>query len=142
RVLAGDGKLCVAIVEQPSAQQARLDAEVFPSEAVLDGDLPQAGGAEAKLIARSVQALARRRRETLRLTGRPEQELGVQQQLHPSLPNRAAISASPMRLKSSGTAISPARKPSRCGVGGASSATTFTSGLPALAITNASPLTA
>lgn len=29
------------------------------------------------------------------------------------VPNRAAISASPIRLKSSGTEISPARKPSR-----------------------------
>ena len=32
RVLAGDGKLDVAVVEQTPAQQARLDAEVFPSQ--------------------------------------------------------------------------------------------------------------
>jgi hypothetical protein len=37
-----------------------------------------------------------------------------------------------MRLKSSGTSISPARNPSRRGFGGAYSAATFTSGLPGL----------
>src|SRR5258708_6858433 len=52
RVLAGDGKLDIAIVEQPPAQQARLDPEVLPSQGALDGDLPQAGRAEAKLPAR------------------------------------------------------------------------------------------
>jgi hypothetical protein len=67
RVLTGDGQLYVAVVEQPPAQQARLDAEVFPSQAVLDGDLPQAGSAEAKLVARVVQEFARRGREPLGL---------------------------------------------------------------------------
>src|SRR5882724_3929311 len=63
RVLAGDGKLDVAVVEQPPAQQARLDAKVFPPQGALDGDLPEARGAEEKLVARVVQELARRRGE-------------------------------------------------------------------------------
>src|SRR3990172_564009 len=46
RVLAGNGKLGVAVVEQSPAQQARLDDEVRPSQGLIDGDLPQAGGAE------------------------------------------------------------------------------------------------
>ncbi len=58
------------------------------------------------------------------------------------LPNRASISASPMRSTSSGMAISPARKSSRRGAAWASSAVTFTSGPPAFVITYASPLTA
>lgn len=58
------------------------------------------------------------------------------------LPNRASISVSPMRSTSSGMAISPAGKPGRWGAAGASSAVTFTSGLPAFVITYASPLTA
>jgi hypothetical protein len=39
-VLAGDRKLYIAVVEQPSAQQARLGTEVFPAQGALDGDLP------------------------------------------------------------------------------------------------------
>jgi hypothetical protein len=77
RVLAGDGKLYAAVVEQPPAQQARLDTKVFPSQVALGGDLPQACGAEDKLVARVVQELARRSGELLGLAGRPEQELGV-----------------------------------------------------------------
>src|SRR5258708_6986960 len=66
----------------------------------------------------------------------------VEQELHVLTPNSASISLSPIRSKSSGTAISPERNPRRCGLAGASSADTLTSGLPALAITNGSPLAA
>ena len=37
RVLAGDGQLGVAVVEQTAAQQARLPAEVFPPQRALTG---------------------------------------------------------------------------------------------------------
>ena len=57
-------------------------------------------------------------------------------------PNIAAIASLPMQSKSLGTSISPVRKPTRLGVAGASRAVTFTIGLPALAITNESPLAA
>ena len=54
RVLAGDGKLDIAVVEQTPAEQAWLDAEIFSAQGVLDRDLPQAGSAEEKLVARVV----------------------------------------------------------------------------------------
>lgn len=70
RMLAGNGKLGVAVVEQSPAQQTRLDDEVRSSQGLLDGDLPQAGGAEEELVARVVQERAGRRGEPVRLAGR------------------------------------------------------------------------
>jgi len=46
RVLARDGELAPAIVDQAASQPARLDTKVLPAEPVLDGDLPKAHGAE------------------------------------------------------------------------------------------------
>src|SRR5690606_2352582 len=59
----------------------------------------------------------------------------------PPIPNSRSISCCPIESQSSGTAISPGRNPSRRTTwpSGASSATTLTSGLPALAMMNASP---
>jgi hypothetical protein len=62
--------------------------------------------------------------------------------VHSPIPKSAAISRSPMRSKSFGTSISPFRKPRRFGFRGASTRETLTSGLPALAMTNASPFAA
>src|SRR6185369_17891985 len=62
-----------------------------PSKAA--GANSKLGGAESKLVARVVQELSRRLRKPLGLADRPEQELGVQRELHAQLPNRAAISA-------------------------------------------------
>jgi hypothetical protein len=46
------------------------------------GDFPKARGTEAQLVPWVVDEGARRRRELIGLAGRPEQELGVQQELH------------------------------------------------------------
>src|SRR5205085_10883 len=97
RVLAGDRKLGVTIVQQPAPQQPRLDAEVIPTQRILDGDLPEAGRAEQQLVAGVVEQGERRLRQSLRRAGGPEQELRVQQELHSWVPNSAAISASPIR---------------------------------------------
>jgi len=83
--------------------------------------------------------------KTLELPATPQQQMRIQQQLHSqaSLSNNAAIPCSPMRSKSSGTLISPRRKPSRRTRpgSGASKWTTFTNGLPAFAMTKGSPRT-
>src|SRR5690606_15787736 len=142
RVLTADGQLGVAVVQQATAQEARLDPEIVTPERALDGYFPEARGAEEQLVARVFQELACSRGEPLGLAGRPEQGLGIEQELHSPVPNRRPISASPITSKSSGTASSPARKPRRCGAGGASSAVTRASGSPALAITTDSPLSA
>jgi hypothetical protein len=66
----------------------------------------------------------------------------IQQQLHRPPRKSSSISAQPIRSKSSGTAICPTMNPSRrtCLAVDVFSAVTFTSGLPALAMTNGSPL--
>jgi hypothetical protein len=142
RVLAADRKLRVPVIEQTATKDARFHAKIVAAELVLDGDLPQAGRAEEQIVVGIRQQCARDWRQTIGLSDRPQQDLRVEQQRHLPVPNSFAISERPMRLKSSGTVNSPLRKPSRRGDFGASSATTFTSGLPALAITNGSPLTA
>jgi hypothetical protein len=45
-VLARDGELAPAIVDQAASQSARLNAKVLPAEPMLDGDFPKAHGAE------------------------------------------------------------------------------------------------
>src|SRR5216684_5174924 len=58
-VLARDRQFDIAIIEEATAKQTRLDAEVFTPQSILDGDLPQAGGAEEELVARVIQELTR-----------------------------------------------------------------------------------
>jgi hypothetical protein len=45
-VLTRDPKLGVAVLEQPAAEYVRIDPEIVTSQPVLDGDYPEAGGAE------------------------------------------------------------------------------------------------
>src|SRR5207249_4060759 len=94
-MLAGNRQLHVAIVEQATAEQTRLDTEVVATEGALDGDLPQACGAEEQVVLRVAELPARRGGEPLRLTGRPEKNLSIEQEFHTVIPNRAAISLSP-----------------------------------------------
>src|SRR5665647_1407198 len=91
-MLTRNRQLDVAVIEQPSAQQPRFDTEVFPAERVLDRDFPQTRGAEEELVLRVVELFARGWREPFGLASRPQQELRVEQELHSSRPNRAAVS--------------------------------------------------
>ena len=75
RVLAGDRQLDVPVIEQAPSQQSRLDAEVFAPEGILDGDFPNAGGAEEEFVLRVLDLPARGGRQALGLTGGPEKEL-------------------------------------------------------------------
>src|SRR5690606_10272332 len=119
-----------------------IHTKIIATERALDGDLPQTCRAETERVAFVANHPSRGRRQLLRLAGGPEQQMGIQQQLHAQAPKSLAMASVPMLSKSSGTSISPARKPKRFGVAGASSAVTFTRGLPALAITNGLPLAA
>jgi hypothetical protein len=69
--------------------------------------------------------------------------MGVNKQpINGSLPSKeSATSTAPIDSKSSGTSITPARKPIRrcAGSSGASGGTTFTIGLPDFAMMKASP---
>ncbi len=140
-MLAANRQLAVAVIQQPPAQQPDIDPKILAPQPALDRDLPQAGRAEQQLVFRRLDQGARLRRQAAGTSGRPQQQMGVQQQLHVPPPNSRSISASPIRSKSSGTAICPAMKPNRrrCPASGALNAMTLTSGLPALAITNGSP---
>ena len=113
RMLSGDGKLDVSIVEQAAAQHTRVSMKVIPTERALDRDFPDARGAEVELIFPIAQLPARGGGQPIWLTGCPEQQLGVEEELQSSSPNSLAISFPPIVLKSRGTAISPERKPSR-----------------------------
>ena len=65
--------------------------------------------------------------QSLRCTGRPEQEVGVEEDLHSPPSNSNSISSAPMRSKSPGTEICPARNPvRRAPDAGASRAMTLT----------------
>src|SRR5207248_8417501 len=98
-------------------------------------------GAEGEVVVRVAQQLAGFSRKPVRLFGGPEQYVGVQQIFHGFVPNRRAISPSPIRSKSFGTFMPVDMKPRRRALPGtgASRATTLTSGLPALEMTKGSP---
>src|SRR4051794_40577925 len=100
----------------------------MPSQVALDRDLQEAGCAEDRLVARIAYESAGSLGKALWEHGRPQEQMGVQQQSHGSPSNIAEISASPMRSKSSGTEKSPTRNPNRRGAVGASNAVTFTNG--------------
>lgn len=112
-VLARDWKLEIPVVEETTPKNPRLGAEVVAPQSRLDRDLPKTGGAEEKFVADLVEVQPGTRGEPFRLSRRPKEELRIEQKLHAPMPNNAAISRSPMRSKSSGTTISPARKPRR-----------------------------
>src|SRR5262249_36798049 len=141
RVLAGNRQFAPSVVDQPAAQPARLDAEVLAAQAVLDRHFPQARRAEPEPRARILEQAARLSRQPVRLARRPQQQMRVDQQVHLSPRKVRSMVSCPMRSKSSGTAISPARKPRRRGAipSRDESGTTLTSGLPALAMMKLSP---
>src|SRR4051812_28903488 len=141
---AGDGELIIAVVEQAAPQLAGIDLEIVPAQALLDDDFPHAGGAERRNVVRVAQETAGLAGKLIGLARCPDQDMGIQQELHRAVPNRRPISFSPIRSKSSGTFSRPAMKPSRrtWPAEGASSATTLTNGLPAFAIIKDSSLAA
>lgn len=49
-VIAHDGQLAIAIVEQSAAKQPGIDLKVLAAQPTLDHNFPQTGGAEQKLI--------------------------------------------------------------------------------------------
>lgn len=94
-VLAGDWELLVKIVEQTAAQEARVDAKIVSSEAAFDGDFPEACRAEYELVLRVVEQGASSGRQSLGLSGRPQEDVSVQQELH-ARSKRCSTSADPM----------------------------------------------
>src|SRR3954471_20935614 len=114
--------------------------EVRPSQPLLDCNFPKARGADVEVVIPVVQdgdgRLGEAARRSCAPSGRPKQDMRVQQQSHVSPWNIRSISESPIRSKSSGTLMRPGIKPTRLGFGvsTACSGTTFTSGLPAFAM--------
>ncbi len=90
-MLAVDLKFHVAMIEERSAQQPRLDLEVLPAEGILDRDLPEACRAEQQFVLRVFDQLACRGCELSGVTGRPKQYLAVEQDFHLRPENMAAI---------------------------------------------------
>src|SRR5215472_5863079 len=142
---AADRQFVVTVVEQTAAQQPGIDTEIVATQSSLDRDFPHACSAEQQIVVRVVEQFVRILRQALRRSRGPQQQMRVEQQLHAGWsPNSRSISLLPMRSKSSGTAICPAMKPRRLALPavGTSRAVTLTSGLPAFAMMNGSPLAA
>src|SRR6185312_16360580 len=141
---AADGQFAISVIQQPAAQQPRVYFQVITTQPAFDHNFPKARGTENKLALLIFYEVARCLRETVGLTGRPKQQMRIEQQLHKSPWNSFSTSPLPIWSKSSGTDTWPVRNPTRftCPASGAPNAITFTSGLPAFAITNGSPLAA
>lgn len=71
RVFATDRQLDIPVIQQPAAQQSSVDQEIVATEAALDGDFPQAGGAEDKFVVGRFNQCTCCGRESVRLPGRP-----------------------------------------------------------------------
>jgi hypothetical protein len=78
-VLTGDRQLAIAIIQETAAKKPSVSPKIASAEAVLDRDLPQAGRAEDRLILRIIEQPARGARQTLGVSGRPQQQVRVQQ---------------------------------------------------------------
>jgi hypothetical protein len=137
---SGDGQLGVAIVQQGAAQDAGIDLEVGAAKAGLDGDFPDARGAEQRLGFGRLDQLSRRGRQAWRTGCGPQQQVRIKQQLQRGSPNSVSMAPAPILSKSTGTAICPARNPMRFGPpSGLSTGASFAIGLPAFAISTDSP---
>src|SRR3546814_14221206 len=104
-------QLQVAVVRQATAYQPGVELEVGTAEAALDRDFPEADRTEARLVRRIFEQRPCLLRQPAGLTGRPQQDVGVQQQPQASPESRSAISVSRMRSQSYGTVNCPAMKP-------------------------------
>ena len=81
-VLARDRRFLVAVVDERAAQHSSIDLKIGAAEAGFDRVLPEAGGAEEQVVDRIVNDGARGGGHFLRLGGRPEQEMRVEQKFH------------------------------------------------------------
>src|SRR5215469_12291470 len=140
-VFAIDWEFGVAIIEQPSAQQSCIHAEILTSQALLNRDFPEARSAEQELVLWILDEPTRRFCQPFGIVGCPEQQMRIQQQFHSSPWNIRSISERPIVLKSSGIENGPGRNPSlrSCFPVGVSRAVTFTIGFPALAMMKGFP---
>src|SRR5215469_4557619 len=141
---ARDRNLGITVVDEATPHQPRVDAEIITANALFDRNFPETCRTEYEHVLGVIEQFAGLGRELFRLPCRPQKNMRVQQEFHYSTPNSLPISSCPIRSKSSGTDILPARNPNRrISPGeGESSATTFTIGFPDLAMTNGSPLAA
>ena len=102
-VLAVDEQFEIAVVEERAPEQVRVNTKVGPAERILDGDLPNAGGAEIQGIRLVLDQCGhlRRQRSTRRIVSRypaPKQQMSIEQELHSSQANIATISSLPNAL--------------------------------------------
>ena len=76
---------------------AWVNVEIGTPEIAFDADFPQAGGTEHELIIRCQQQAARLGRKPFRRAGRPQQQVGIEQQIQAAFPaNMPAISSLPI----------------------------------------------
>jgi hypothetical protein len=102
RMSAHDREFFVAVLQQATAQQPRVDDEIVAAEHALDGDFPQTRGAEHRLVAGVLHQTPCHRGQATRNASSPEQQMSIQYKLHGSLNSRSMRSAA-IVSKSSGT---------------------------------------
>lgn len=135
----GDRKLLVAVLAQPP----EVDVEIGSAQAAFDGHLPDRHGAEGQLCVGVLDQGADIFGQALGDARGPKQHVGVEQKAHSCFLNSASISGLPIWSKSAGTEMPGKNLVRLIAPGaGASRGTTFTSGLPARAMTKGSPWTA
>lgn len=52
---AGDGQLCIVVVQQAAPEQPGINLEIVAPQAVFNGDLPNAGCAEKQFVIKIVK---------------------------------------------------------------------------------------
>jgi hypothetical protein len=71
--------IVVPIVLQTPAKYPGIDMKISPAEATFDGNLPKACGAENHFVFRVFDQSTSSMRETVRITGGPQEKMGIEQ---------------------------------------------------------------
>src|SRR5439155_14410401 len=129
-------------IEGGSGDLGRIEDKIVAAQSSLDGDLPDAGGAEQHLGVAPFDCGAGLSIEPVRLGERPQQDKGIEQHTH-QRPSKASMTSSGNGAsKSSGTRSFPAKTPRRRCRCEPMSGPKRATGLPDLAIMISSPAAA
>jgi hypothetical protein len=84
RVVAGDREFDIAVFDQISAKDRRVEEKVFAPKSALDGDLPDAERAEVEIVLGVSQKGESSLGESLGMIGRPEEDMRIGEDPHGS----------------------------------------------------------
>ena len=95
-MLTGDGEVFIPVLDEATTQQMRINLEVCPAKPGLDRDFPQACGAKHQDVQRVFHECPGIGGEFPRVSGCPQEQVGIEQKPHACPSNSTPISSCPI----------------------------------------------